>query len=93
MTPVHNITGYPRCILLIHVSDLPMAQKPRLTRQPGSKSLLKTSQPSVRDIQAQLGYIQYHIERAQGDSYFQMVEEFMSENPSLLTSRDKAKHD
>lgn len=37
MTPVHNITGYPRCILLIHVGDLPMAQRPRPTRQPGSK--------------------------------------------------------
>ena len=37
MTPVRNITGYPRCILLIHVSDIPIAKKPRSTRQPGSQ--------------------------------------------------------
>lgn len=58
-----------------------------------ANSLLKTSQPSVGDIQSQLAYIQSHIKRAKGDPYFQMAEELMAEDQSLLTGRDRAKHD
>lgn len=70
-----------------------MAQKPRATWQPGSEKppknqsaeCLRHSIPvSVHPISHQTG---------KGDPYFQMVEKLMVEDQSLLTGRDRAKHD